>query len=174
MAYLLDTGGHQLYDSANFRLLDSEGLSLITDRTAADVQRVLDLLARQMDPEEKLTWLDGMKGAYNYTDLNRVEYFVGLVSERMKLVGWNLQPVIKLDWSISDLPTASDMRRYLNNIRLLRSALPAGIPDAPSDMDNFTYTEANTIELILEMLDAAVVNIMANVCYCGEVFSGEV
>lgn len=174
MAYLLDIGGHQLYDVANFRLHDAESLMLVTDRTAADVQRVLDLISRPMTPAEKTEWSEGMKGAYNYVDFNRVEYAVVVIAERLKQVGWNVYPTAKIDWSVSDFPTVKEMRRYLDNIRILRSTLPTGLPNVPVDMDAFSYIEANTIELILEMIDAAITNILDNAIYSVEIFSGEV
>lgn len=176
MAYLLDNGGNQLYDSANFRLLDSESLWLITDRTVADVQYTVSFAAKgiNMTESEIEQWLSGLKGAYNHTDLNRVEGAVRYVSERMQSVGWFLYPDVKLDWKVDDFPSVSEMERYLNNIRLLRAALPVGIPDAPPNMDRITYETANTIEKILLLLDNAVTNIMANVFYGNELYSGEV
>lgn len=151
-------------------------MKLITDRTALDVQRVKDLAAKSwsMTDAELTEWLSSLKGAYNYTDLNRVESAVEYVIERLKIAGWNLSPVTRTDWTVSDYPTISEMHRYLENIRLLRSALPTGMPDVPEDADRLTYTEANTIERILEMLDEAVTNIMQNVFYSNEIFSGEV
>lgn len=176
MAYLLDSTGAYLLDSEGYYLLDSEhyALNLITDRTQADVQYVLTLASRAMTEDEMTEWLSGLKGAYNATDLNRVESAVEYVTERLKIAGWNLSPATRTDWTVSDFPTISEMHRYLDNVRLLRSALPVGMPDVPEDADRLTYTEANTIERILEMLDSAVTNIMKNVFYSNEIFSGEV
>ena len=143
---------------------------LITDRTNADVQAVLAAINTGVLPEN---WFFGLKGAYNATDLNRVESAVLFVIERLKIAGWYLAVQSKY-WTMTDFPTASEMHRYLENVRLLRSALPVGIPAVPADMDRLTFAEANTIEQILEMLDAAVTNIMANVYYSNELYSGEV
>lgn len=140
---------------------------LVTDRTAADVQAVL---AGNLD---SLAWYAGMKGAYNATDLNRVEAAVLFVIERLRIAGWYLEAQTK-HWTFADFPTASEMQRYLDNVRLLRSALPVGLPMVPSDMNLFRYDEANTIESILERLDVAVTNIMQNVYYSSEIYSGEV
>lgn len=86
------------------------------------------------------------KGAYNYSDLNRVERAVAEISD---LAGLNL--VTKTDWSAWDIPTESDMTRYLGNIAQIRSRLTNGssIPPAPTTMNNLTYNEANNIESIL-------------------------
>lgn len=146
---------------------------LVTDRTAADVQRVLDL-SKALPTENMEEWLAGMKGSYNVFDLNRVELAVLYVIERLRIAGWYITVESKTDWKLSDFPTVSEMTRYLNNIRKLRSALPNGLPAVPAYMDEFTYNEANDIERLLEMLDAAVTNIMANVFYSNELYSGEV
>ena len=146
---------------------------LVTDRTAADVQRALDL-SKALPTENMEEWFAGMKGSYNVFDLNRVELAVLYVIERLRIAGWYITVESKTDWKFSDFPTVSEMTRYLNNIRKLRSALPKGLPTVPADMDGFTYNEANDIERLLEMLDAAVTNIMANVFYSNELYSGEV
>lgn len=146
---------------------------LVTDRTAADVQRAFDL-SKALPTENIEEWLAGMKGSYNAFDLNRVELAVLYVIERLRIAGWYITVESKTDWKFSDFPTVSEMTRYLNNIRKLRSALPKGLPAVPADMDGFTYNEANDIERLLEMLDAAVTNIMANIFYSNELYSGEV
>ena len=176
MAYLLDKDGYQLHDVAGFVLADADSFALITDRTAADVQYVLTLASKglNMTADEWNQWLLGLKGAYNYMDFNRVEKAVEYVVEKLQTVGWFLCPSTKIDWTVSDFPTVSEMQRYLDNIRLLRSALPVGLPQVPEDMDRFTYAEANVIEQILTMLDAAVTNIMKNIFYSNELYSGEV
>jgi hypothetical protein len=87
------------------------------------------------------------KGAYNYSDLNRVERAVAEISD---LRGLNL--VTKTDWGMWDIPTESEMVRYLNNIRHIRETLgdAADIPTPPASMNNLTYADANNIEIILE------------------------
>lgn len=144
---------------------------LITDRTATDVQEVITAIQTGTLPNN---WLAGMKGAYNATDLNRVESAVLFVIERLKIAGWYLTVMSKTNWSFADFPSASEMRRYLDNVALLRSALPASMPAMPLDTDKFNFEEANTLEQILELLDATVTNIMLNVYYSNEIYSGEV
>ena len=83
------------------------------------------------------------RGAYNYSDLNRVERAVMEISE---LAGLNL--TTKTDWAMWDIPTKSDMTRYLNNIMTIRAY--CGSTEAlPTSMDNLTFTYANNIEKIL-------------------------
>lgn len=86
------------------------------------------------------------KGAYNYSDLNRVERAVAEIAE-----GMGLTLETKTNWSMWDIPNSSDMERYINNIEAIRSVLSntSGVPNAPTTMNNFTYEQANNIELIL-------------------------
>lgn len=93
------------------------------------------------------------KGAYNYSDLNRVER---AVTEIADLAGLSL--VTKTDWAMWDIPTTDDMTRYLNNIRSIRALIPnaSAIPAVPATMNNLTYTMANNIEKILSAAYAAV------------------
>lgn len=86
------------------------------------------------------------KGAYNYSDLNRVERAVAEISDML-----NLGLVTKTDWSMRDIPTASEMERYLNNIAVLRQQVAddVSVPGLPTSMNNLTYTDANNIELVL-------------------------
>lgn len=86
------------------------------------------------------------KGAYNYSDLNRVERAVEEIAE---LAGLTL--VTKTNWTMWDIPTTDDMVRYLNNIQAIRGLVSgvSAVPEVPTTMNNLTYTTANDIEKIL-------------------------
>lgn len=107
------------------------------------------------------------KGAYNYTDLNRVENAVAALAE---VLGLNL--TTKTDWTKYDVPTATDMERYLENVRKLRKAggYMNGTPNIPETMSQLTYAAANAIEQILIDVEASAASLLRS----GEVFSGEV
>ena len=83
------------------------------------------------------------KGAYNYSDLNRVERAVAEISDIAKL-----SLVTKTDWTMWDIPRESDMIRFLDNIKFLRNrySIEISLPDA---MANLTYETANNIEKIV-------------------------
>lgn len=83
------------------------------------------------------------KGAYNYSDLNRVERAVAEISD---LAGLGL--VTKTDWQMWDIPIGSDMTRYLSNVKTIRDYFSIDIP-LPESMNNLTYAYANNIESIL-------------------------
>lgn len=95
------------------------------------------------------------KGAYNYSDLNRVERAVAEISD---LAGLAL--VTKTDWKMWDIPTASEMNRYLGNITQIRSLISDNdnVPTPPSSMNNLTYNDANNIELILSAVYESLAN----------------
>ena len=86
------------------------------------------------------------KGAYNYSDLNRVERAVEEIAE---LAGLSL--VTKTNWTMWDIPTDAEMTRYLNNIRTLRGLVAdvSAVPQVPTTMNKLTYTTANNIEKII-------------------------
>lgn len=177
MAYLHDINGFQLIDSSGFLLLESEALNLITDRTAQDIQAVFDLLAKGKEnwtEEETQLWLSGMKGAYNATDLNRIENAVNYIAERYKTVG--IFPVVntKNIWSMTDFMTPAEAERYLNNLRVLRSKLtmPADAPEVPANMSKLSFEKANDIESLLLLIDSIITNITAAWYYSGDLFSG--
>jgi hypothetical protein len=83
------------------------------------------------------------KGAYNYSDLNRVERAVAEISD---LAGLGL--VAKTDWRMWDVPTVADMNRYLGNVKVLRSRYSSDIT-LPDSMEKLTYETANNIEKII-------------------------
>ena len=78
--------------------------NLIYDRTPEDVAEVRRLLAK-LDPEtgdgltaaEQAKWDAGLKGAYNFTDLNRVESAVKTLSAALTSAGYPVEvtPVLK-------------------------------------------------------------------------------
>lgn len=97
-------------------------------------------------PYTEILATDTTKGAYNYSDLNRVERTVAEISD---LGGLGL--TAKTDWQMWDIPTADDMTRYLGNISVIRSryANNANVPAVPTSMNHLTFVEANNIEKIL-------------------------
>lgn len=107
------------------------------------------------------------KGAYNYSDLNRVEMAMQILSEELSL---NL--VTKTDWNLWDIPKQADMDRVIQNLRTIRKAgvgLPK-TPDAPASMSKLSYTTANEIETILSDVDEA----LPARLWCGDIYAGEV
>lgn len=107
------------------------------------------------------------KGAYNYSDLNRVE---GAVREIAEKAGVLL--TTKTNWTAWDIPKQSDMNRVLRNIEALRSQFPiaVGMPETPQTMSRLNYSAANNIERIVGALADAVNRAIRS----GDVYAGEV
>lgn len=145
--------------STNYTLTLYYGLlSLITDRTRADV-------ANQTD-----------KGFYNASDLNRVGAAVEYITGRFTALGYACPVTVKKDWLTTDAPTASQMDAYRQNIVTLRGqiAVMASTPEAPASMAGLDYVKANNIEQILLDLDALIDNITKSWYFSGELYAGEV
>ncbi len=89
--------------STNYALTLYYGLlSLITDRTRADVENETD------------------KGFYNASDLNRVGAAVEYIAGRFAALGYDCPVTVKKDWLTSGAPTASQLETYRQNIVTLR------------------------------------------------------
>lgn len=145
--------------STNYSLTLYYGLlSLITDRTRADV-------ANQTD-----------KGFYNASDLNRVGAAVEYIAGRFAALGYACPVTVKKDWLTSDAPTASQMEAYRQNIVTLRGqiAVMQSTPNAPASMAGLNYVKANDIEQILLDLDALIDKLIKSWYFSGELYAGEV
>lgn len=147
-------------------------VTLITDRTQADVERVQALAAKGfagMTTDEQAEWLAGMKGAYNASDMNRVGTALNyLVSRLGPVCGRSITWTAKTDWAVTDIATASQAAEYRQHIQDIRNALtyPAGTPDAP-ELNRLTYTGANDIERILALCEELIDNITKAFRYTG-------
>ncbi|HJC21883.1 MAG TPA: hypothetical protein H9707_09025 [Candidatus Butyricicoccus avicola] len=140
--------------------------NLIFDRTQADVNRVKTLtqklIAGTATGAEKSEWLAGMKGAYNASDLNRVGSAVEYLTDTLYSMGYNVPTVPKDDWTKTDIPTQTQMTRYIENIHTLRDHLPYVAPDAPESATGLDYQKANNIEEILYTLEQVLIAMQEN------------
>ena len=149
---------------------------LITDRTQADVEYAKSLHEKglsRMTAEELVEWANGLKGWYDYRDLNRVGEAMIYIRDRLKAVGEIVDIEPRTDWSLSDLPTYSAIAEYLSNVEKLRSALSVQM-ETPSSGLLLNYEEANDIERILEIIDSLIDKIKHGYIYSGEIYVGEV
>ena len=154
-------------------------LNLITDRTQADVDYAARLNAAGWDgmtEDERTAWTLGLKGTYDYTDLNRVGNAVAYVAGRLTGAGYALNVNPRIDWTEDDTQRAADMASYPADISAIRNALivPPAIPEVPDDMEGLTYEEANDIERILLAVDALITNMINAYFYSNEIVCGEV
>lgn len=144
--------------------------NLVYDRTSEDVAEVRRLLAK-LDPEtgdgltaaEQAKWDAGLKGAYNFTDLNRVESAVKTLAAALTSAGYPVEvtPVLKgskaedREWQEGDVLYRPQWTTYLDNVQRLRDAYYtlAETGQLPAPGDKLKYTGANTIEKILADID---------------------
>ena len=155
-------------------------MAFITNRTQGDVTRRAELARKgieNMTDAELAEWLAPSKGAYNYTDLNRVEEAVAKLTPYLNALnrGDGLYPT--RSWSPNTVPSATDMQRYIANIRTIRNALPELhhiMPQAPASMVNLTYEGANAIEEILSYAMQWVESKIQTFPFSGEIYGGEV
>ena len=156
------------------------GIQLITDRTQADVDRVVTLRKKWMNgtitAEEKNEYLAGMKGAYNATDLNRVGAAMEYIAGKLFDAGYGDDLKVKQDWKMSDIPTEENLKYYIDGINMLRAwfVVKKTTPDTPPDIDRLAYIEANNIEQILMDLDFLIIQMIQSYIYSGDVYVGEV
>lgn len=113
---------------------------------------------------------------YNASDLNRVGAAVQYVAERFSAQGYTVAVSPKKYWLASDIPTASELETYRQNIATLRALLAVmpTTPEAPDSMAGLTYTEANSIEQIFLDLDTLLTNAELARYQSGELYAGEV
>lgn len=156
---------------------------LITDRAQTDADRLAALALmdyESMSDTERAEWNSDLKGAYNASDLNRVESAVAYLAEALRAlpielreyaknldVGWDkyfdvpygsdaYSVITKENWTLKDVPTPADTERYLANVVKLRNALEFASDALPQTMNDLRWQGANAIESALKNLDAAI------------------
>lgn len=158
--------------------LTATTLPLITDRTQADVDFVYTLIqairAGIATSEQAAAFLEPQKGAYNYTDLNRVGAVVNAINESLLAEGYGTKGLtMRTDWAEQDPFYPSDLADYLNSVNELRSGipLPSGSPETPNAFQPFS--NANQIEKILLLVSETLENMMKTYRYADTFFCGE-
>lgn len=140
----------------------------VTDRTQSDVERVLELLKKgwqSFTQEEKAAWQNGLKGALNKADLERIQNNIQLLSD-----------VLELDLvvdAIPDIPTVNFYDALTRNVETIRGAycIHSDTPPTPNAPLN-TYQKWNDIEKIL--LDVYEILLNNFSYYCGnEIYAGD-
>lgn len=154
-------------------------LTLITDRTKADVDEaraLLKILWEDMTADQRAQYRAGLKGVYQASDLNRVGAAVAELQGRFHALGYAVSVEPRTDWTNDRLPTPEELERYLDDLRALRAVLtaPEDLPAVPESMEKLTYEAANDIEQLLLDLEFLIEQITPALIYSGEVLAGEV
>ena len=153
-------------------------MSMIYDRTQADVDDANRIIAK-INNGEALTQDEqnrvdaGLKGRYNYTDLNRVESKAAEVAALLTAAGYPTSISVKTDWRASDKLRRADIARYLDNIATIRRILPEVMaPPAVPISRWLDYAAANDIERTLWAVEAALDGITQYLRRCGTFAAG--
>lgn len=152
-------------------------LNLITDRTQADTTYAQSFRGKEwknLTSTEKANYLLGLKGAYSYTDFNRVENAVSYLSDLLKTYGYNNTVNVKTDWTAEDIQKVPEIQRYIDNIAELKNKYYSNIEGEMPTTSNWLSVEgANyleklllNIELIIESMSSYFVH--SGVSNCGQ------
>lgn len=151
---------------------------LITDRTQADVDFVYTLIQAIRTgiatSEQAAAFLEPQKGAYNYTDLNRVGAVINAINESLLAEGYGTEGLtMRTDWAEKDPFYPSDLAEYLNGVDELKNGipLPSAAPETPNAFQPFS--NANQIEEILLLVSEILEKMMKTYRYADTFFCGE-
>lgn len=115
-------------------------------------------------------------GHYEISDLNRVGNAMYYIAERLRACGWDITVSPRTNWILTDRCTPAAAKRYLTNLRKIRTALAlfSTTPNVPSGAAPFNAQEANDIEKILIDVEDMVERTMTAYFYSGDLYAGEV
>ncbi len=112
------------------------------------------------------------KGYYNISDLNRVETAAEYIATLLAKEGYVVTITVKKDWAITDFPTATEMQRYVGNIKYCVSQFSDTGISLPNNINGIDFVDANNIEETLVKIDTSVQKMKANYRYCGTITCG--
>lgn len=153
-------------------------MSMIFDRTRADVENADRILAKlsggePLTAEEQAAYDAGLKGRYNYTDLNRVESKAAAVAALLTARGYPTAITTRTNWTAADKLRMADIERYLGNIAEIRRILPEVMAPAAVPVSRWLdWQAANDIERTLYAVEAALDGIMQYLRICGTFAAG--
>lgn len=150
-------------------------LSMITDRTAADVENARILRRTVLQAGQTLT--DVQKAAFERGSatnemLNRIESAQKTVADLLNDYSYYVKIVNKTDWQRNDIIQQAD-KRILNNLQKLKAAfyVYASTPSVPSYL--YGYSEANAVEKILVDIESLICKMKASFIYSSDdIYSG--
>lgn len=155
--------------------------NMVRDRTLNDILRwqyLRDKGYNAMTDAELAEWRAGLKGAYNITDLNRVNNALLYLRNRLVEAGYliGIEFIPKTDWDSLDVPTTTDLTAYLKAVQIVREAIAQKVstPPVPPDNGSLGYQAANNIEQILIDIDDIIDKMQSMPVYCDELYAGEI
>lgn len=113
--------------------------NLIFDRLASDVDNALNNANSNRD----------LKGAYNFSDLNRVESWCEYLQHFLEPWGFKEKLTVKKDWNIRNYPTRTEIDRIRQNIDTLKNFCYAIQTRSIVYNNTLNFDQANALEQIL-------------------------
>ena len=160
-------------------------IKMIIDRSQSDIDIAKSLIKKgfqNMTSDEKQSFLSGLKGAYNYSDFNRIEATVYYLANRLKDIWIESETLAnelgvawdemfnypydkyrfddistKYDWSVDDILNKANRERYINNIKTILISFIDDITDIPNSLEKMNFEGANNIEKQLLLLNEKIV-----------------
>ena len=148
----------------------AEWIEPIFDRTLNDVESAIRQIALQK--ANGVATPPELKGCLNMGDLNRIEKDIQFLSDNLSSL-YYFSKVTTKTWQRNNLPTATEITRILNNIRILINSFyqSKDAPDLPTTV--LTYEHLNSIEENLYLLKEMLDNMVASFRECGTLYCGE-
>lgn len=151
---------------------DAGGIECILDRTQEDVDRVKELTKkigdRTITDEEWAEYAKSMKGALNYSDLDRIEFNLDILHDLFA-------PYIELNYYSMDrdyIPRTSYFVNLLKNIQMIRDTMYilSTTPKVPA-LPLSHYQNWNDIEQIIYDVYWMYRRFERSFYYCGEIYA---
>lgn len=139
-------------------------IRLITDRVPADAEQVRTFYLRTIAKKSMNQWTAAekewffhslIKGAYNYSDFNRVGIALHYLKKELAKHGFAPYVNARTDWTIGPIQPDSTVEAYRKSVESVGTC-QKWIPvlEIPSTMDNLTTDGANQLEKILVHADS--------------------
>lgn len=116
------------------------------------------------------------KGAYNASDMNRVNNDLLFLQEYLRKLGVSVElRFASRIWQMEDIPTIPEFEGYLSDVDVIRNAIVQSddTPETP-DLYYFDYSAANDIEKILYDTYMLLKHSEESSYYSGDIYAGEV
>lgn len=135
---------------------------LISNRTEANVNYAITHQSSE----------DFLRGAYNYTDLNRIEEWCEYIETELNNAGYRVEITTKTDWTDEDFPTQAELERIRSNVALLKQRYYSH-SNVPIDVIKMTFKKANELEKVLDEIYHSIWGMGNYYIYSGVCNSGQ-
>lgn len=136
----------------------------ITDRTEDDVTYAL----------ENQDSVSDLKGAWNISDANRVIDNSIYLRDLLNSYGYTVSFADQPHLTVSDFPYITSVIKLMkDNIQLLLDAFYTEGNPSLTYSQYANYNSANSMEINLDITNTLLENMIAELIYCGEPYSGD-